>query len=735
MTHEQATKWLQTLAQHWRMRVYFSLALKALGITLLASAALAHWATSHYALATALCFVIFMLSFLTGWFARRRKRIDAHLIARHLDLAVPQCEESCALLLKSETALTFLEKLQRERLLRALERWRGEVQWPSALLRGAGLFLAACAVLAILLNLGLAALRKHEARTVPAFVSASTASHAQSNAIARVALIAVEIEITPPAYTNQPQRVVSDFNLRVEENARLAWHLGFNRALANGILLLNAKDTLHLQPEGESKYAAHMHALENSFYQFLFAGEKQETQASHYFRLEVLADEAPRVSVTVPPPRTVIMPGQPPRVNMQAEIEDDYGLAHVEAFATLARGTGEAVRFREAQLHFEKIDKVSARQWQLQSVLDLAQLGMAPGDELYFFIEARDNREPAANRSRSETFFIVWQDTASAMIVESASLMINPLPEYFRSQRLIIIDTEKLLQDRPRISVAEFQKRSQNLGFDQQALRMRYSEFLGEEREEGGAPEPEHEGEVIDKSAADTKASAVEKIIEEFEHQHDTEENATLFAPSVKSMLQAALGEMWNAELRLRTNRPETALPYEYRALALLKSVQQHSRVYVQRVGFEATPIKVEEKRLTGELEKISNRTAQRNAPRDSTLQHARAGLSILRQTERAQAAPTPGELATLEQAGGELARAALKNPAKDLRALQNFHAVLADFKNQRAPCEACLLAAQRALWQLLPPAEPAPGQRNASSSTLAQKYYALIFKFGNRAP
>ncbi len=49
-----------------------------------------------------------------------------------------------------------------------------------------------------------------------------------------------------------------------------------------------------------------------------------------------------------------------------------------------------------------------------------------------------DNHQPEANRSRSETYFIVWQDTSTAQLSVSAGLAINPIPEYFRRQRQII---------------------------------------------------------------------------------------------------------------------------------------------------------------------------------------------------------------------------------------------------------------------------------------------------------
>jgi hypothetical protein len=49
---------------------------------------------------------------------------------------------------------------------------------------------------------------------------------------------------------------------------------------------------------------------------------------------------------------------------------------------------------------------------------------------------------------------------------------------------------------------------------------------------------------------------------------------------------------MWSAELRLRTYKAEEALPFEYKALRLLKDLQQKSRVYVAKTAFKAPQIK-----------------------------------------------------------------------------------------------------------------------------------------------
>ncbi len=724
MTREQALTWLHDLMRRWRTRVQVGIALKSLSVAFMAGVVAQNLFGGRFAYVIVAGLFAFALCELV---LQRRYRLDTHLVARHLNRTEPVLEESCELLLKpSSSHFSLLEELQQERLLRALAQTHHEVRLPAAPLTSAIKLAATCIVAALVLHVTWGALRRNSPHAISAFTRIAPAAQTQPNASSPPKLKSFEIAITPPAYTNKPRRLVSDFNLTVEENALVEWRLTFEQTLTRGVMIWNAQDTLALHSAGGTKYVAQLQAREHSFYQFLFESNA-EPQASHYSRLEVINDNAPALVVTSLAARTVIMPGQLPHLSLQAEAEDDYGLVTVAAFATLARGTGEAVRFREATLDFEKIAKNSPRHWQLQRALDLVQLGMAPGDELYFFLEARDNREPVANRSRSETFFVVWQDTASAMMVESSGLVINPLPEYFRSQRQIIIDTEKLIRDRAHISVAELQKRAQNLGFDQQALRMRYGEYLGEEMEEGGAPEPGHSGEKIDKSATDTKESAVDKIVEEFEHQHDTAENATLFAPSVKTQLKAALAEMWEAELHLRLYHPEAALPYEYRALALLKSVQQHSRVYVQRVGFEATPIKVAEKRLTGDLEKIATQTAQKTTPRDSSFREVRAALQLLRRAEQTQPAFSQDEIATIERASRELARAALQQSHASLQALQDLHALLADLKSRRRPRESCLLSAQRALWQLLPQPAPAPAQSVEAKSVLAQRYFEKL--------
>lgn len=77
------------------------------------------------------------------------------------------------------------------------------------------------------------------------------------------------------------------------------------------------------------------------------------------------------------------------------------------------------------------------------------------------------------------------------------------------------------------------------------------------------------------------------------------EENSSM------SLLKLALEQMWESELHLRLYEPAKALPFQEKALEYLKSVQQKSRAYVKRSGFDPPPLKEKEKRLTGDLEDL----------------------------------------------------------------------------------------------------------------------------------
>ena len=461
-------------------------------------------------------------------------------------------------------------------------------------------------------------------------------------------------------------------------------------------LATTAGDTIRLEPTGAAGYRGSLEARRNALYQIV-AADGADTVAGEFHRLSVRVDAPPTLVIVRPEPRTELSGDGPVSVAVEVLAADDYGVGTAAIVATVTTGEGEGVRFREQRLDF---DSRSARPGGLllRRTLDLRALGMAPGDDLYFHVVARDRRTPAPNEGRSETVFISLADTSGAAAGLPAGIAITVAPEYFRSQRQIIIDTEKLIAERRSLPLQVFRDRGNGIGIDQGLLRLRYGQFTGEEFEEGGADDTGHE--------------------------HDTAENSTLLAESVKTKLKAAIAEMWEAELRLRTYRPSEALPFEYRALELLKQVQQDARVYVQRVGFEPPPLEPDRKRLTGKLDAIRDRQVTDSVRIERTLPAVREALEIVRAIAGGRP-PVATDRVGVERAGAEVARLAVEDPGRHLAGLGDLRA-LADSLRLGAACRECLARSERALLRALPDPDDAAAAR-PFVSPLARRYFELL--------
>jgi hypothetical protein len=621
----------------------------------------------------------------------RRRRVDARVIARHLNRVVPALEESADLLLLPEAGLSPLERLQRTRVERTLSGLVELPPLPKRSLRLAGAYAITASLLAAgLLQGGPSGLRfGTPERTAPA---------PSAGRPPRVADVLVSVR--PPAYTRRPARRYTTWDLDAEQGARVTWRLRADRPVADVFLLTVQGDTIPGTVRGPAEYEATLAAEHTALYQTVLH-DGDAVVASDFHRLTVIPDAPPTLTVVRPEPRTEIAFGAPLTVSLEVLAADDYGLADARIVATVTTGAGEGVKFRERVLDFEtRTPRRQEHGLLLRTVLDLGLLGLQPGDDLYFHVVAHDTRTPQANETRSETYFISLTDTAHVLVADWSGLGVHGVPEYLRSQRQIIIDTERLVALEAQLATTEFRGRSNNIGIDQHLLRERYGELAGEETVQAGS-EPT------------------------IEHEHDMEGNATLLARSVKDKLQAALAQMWDAELRLRTGDPRAALPFEYHALELLKQAQEAARAYVLRVGFEPPPLEPDRKRLTGTLVAIRNPSRTRTVTVPPTLPALRAGLDIV-QRLRSGGPRRNGDVAALEQAGREIGRLAIDQPSRHLETLRDLRTLIASVDSSGTVCSLCLLRVERGIWRALPTPEPAQaGRRNDAG--LARTYFELL--------
>jgi hypothetical protein len=313
------------------------------------------------------------------------------------------------------------------------------------------------------------------------------------------------------------------------------------------------------------------------------------------------------------------------------------------------------------------------------------------------------------------------QDTAELLSMNGIINGVSLKPEFFRSERQIIIDAEQLLKEKDSISVEKFNNRSNNLGIDQKLLRLRYGKFLGEEGEDAiGAPGND--------PADPADFSNAKKILKEYTDDHDNAEDAGFFEPTIKAQLKATLTEMWKAELQLRLYKPREALPFAYKALRLLKDLQQKSRAYVAKTAYNPPPLK-QEKRLSGELDKIIQPINKQDIkPPADQMEVLKKAVNVL---EGLKINPmlSAADNRVLQLANQQLGLKASAQPGVYLPALNAMRRILAG--TQANATDVALV--ERALQQTLTTLKNMPASNaNTADMGLSRQYYKNL-KQANR--
>jgi hypothetical protein len=240
-------------------------------------------------------------------------------------------------------------------------------------------------------------------------------------------------------------------------------------------LVFDERERLELDLTGELATGARR-ADETHLYRLEARGPTGGVVRTPYARFEVVADEAPEVTIRSPDPFVELTGDRGQALDVVVDVADDYGVGPAHLVATVASGFGELVEFRERRLELQRRGPVAAEEGarvRFETRLDLDALGVRPGVELFFFAAGEDRGPPEPQRGRSATHIVRMPGEGAQSVGLGIGVPILRVPEFFRSQRQIILDTEKLLADEEGLTREEFVRRSEALGFDQRALRMR----------------------------------------------------------------------------------------------------------------------------------------------------------------------------------------------------------------------------------------------------------------------
>ncbi|KAA9131453.1 DUF4175 domain-containing protein [Marinihelvus fidelis] len=672
------------------------------------------------------------------------RKTDAEL-AEHLNRRLPGLEESAQLLLVPRDGLPVTRQLQRDRVARGLSAalatpadWK-PATWPRTA--------TALALAGVALWLLAMPLRGWVTSTTPS----PTAGDAAPRADAALQLTDSRVTVIPPAYTGLPAFTQDALDVELPEGSRVEWRLRFNQPGDYALRLGDA--LLPLQRQDDGTLVAEQQVDDTGLYRLVVMAVGEELSIPGIYTLAVTLDRPPDVRIIEPDSATMEIPmAGPARFASTALVRDDYGIGDVEIRASVAKGAGEGVKFRDEVFHFDASESADdgtrySRDW------DLAAIGMAPGDEVYFFVVATDNRAPEPNSARSDTVVVRWLDEAPSGVA-AEGIAIDLMPDYFKSQRQIIIETEALIADRQALDRDNFDATSRALGQAQSDLKQRYGQYLGDEFGEGDGYEAAVETETADDDdhAEDAEAhnhehlhaepghgelasgpppagldpsGGADALVSRFGHAHGAAEIGPITSRNPVGMMKRAISNMWQAELHLLLSEPSQALPYEYEALKYLNLARQAERVYTRRLGFEPPPVS-EERRLQGELDEVRSRSHRLEPPApDGDRVLFSALLDWISRANPAEPLDTDSR-ERLAHARNRLEQLSRQRPALITHAA-TIERVLVAGQLAVDDCPDCLPALRDALWTLLPAARAVPrtGQRDYMAGDPLVRDYA----------
>lgn len=556
----------------------------------------------------------------------------------HLNRLHPSLEESAQLLASEQGTLSVLQTLQLARIASSLEAIISlppesalpKVSLPDLYMKNVYALIGGLVLLISVFML---------TNSWPHLPPSATATNSVSITEADLNYTGtILVEVTPPLYTQQVPFEQGDMNISVLEGSQIQWLIPLaqnekanDESRPTFTLLVGGKDPVTFI-KTELGYTATLLAKIGAVYSITQTSERSfftSDVATIMVRLDrspIIVFNTPKLTITEIPKNILSS------IPAEVEISDDFGISEVKIVASIAKGSGEAVKFRDQEFSFDSLivegDKaLYTKNW------DLQVLEMSPGDELYFSVHASDNKSPTRQKTVSPIKIIRWLEDEAAS-VSGEGIVIDFMPEYFKSQQQIIIETQALIEQLPALSNTEINLISRGLGIDQSDLKQSYGQYLGDEFESGimqnmeAGPEmpdiDEHSHEHAEEHSESEHAggshdhggeangssdlSGYQQAIEQFGHNHGEADIGFIKTSqgqiNPKVLMKRAIAAMWQAELHLQLSEPKLALPYEKEALNYLNRAKQAERIYVKRLGFEPPPV-TEERRYAGKLQDI----------------------------------------------------------------------------------------------------------------------------------
>jgi hypothetical protein len=463
--------------------------------------------------------------------------------------------------------------------------------------------------------------------------ASSSATGGSDEAAAVVAIEGLRVRVQPPAYSGlSVEEMSGDAPVRALAGSQIEVVLSASGPVGGASLAFKGAVN-SMRALGAGRFSGTFTASQSGAFEARVEADERSIPAPIVRAVEVYNDALPQARITEPASDQLLrsLPSAPVTVRWTAS--DDLGLGGVALKYIKSRGEGDSAKFTNGEVSIGSVERGNAREWRGAAALDLGRLDMQPGDTLVFWIEARDRNPNANSTGRSASLAIAISAPELAKL-DLSDLMPNEIGRFLLSERQIIIHTEKLHDERGRLSQAELKRRANDIAAEQRDFKNSFNDYIhlegeGEEEAAGGAGgnAPGIEEQV--RAAEDERTAP---------HMHGIPEPPAGSSTSVKEMTYA-IRAMWDAEDALTNADTAQALVYEREALTRLKHAQASVR-YIPPILPRSKPLDLK-RRYAGELaeiktrlEKLSRRAeTKESAPVRAALADAYAALGDLQET------------------------------------------------------------------------------------------------------
>ena len=336
---------------------------------------------------------------------------------------------------------------------------------------------------------------------------------------------------------------------------------------------------------------------------------------SRLFVIEGRADSIPRVAL-LQPARDSVFRTPEGSLTLVASVRDDIGLGQARFEAIVSSGEGERFTARTVSMGARRFGGEKAGT--IRATMDIAALTLVAGDIVHLRAIARDAHPSSAREygsSETRSFRIARAAEYDSVAVEPA-----PPPEVDKSllsQRMLLLLTEKLEKQRPRLERKTLLNESIKIGRDQARLRQAVGDVVFQRL--SGDVSGEHTHSVGDGHDHGVEQQQGKLALSGGNAGGVLEEGDDSPVIAINQPLLEAYNAMWDAGRELEQGNPKAAIPHMRLALAAIERARSAERLYLR--GKPPTVIiDIAKVRLAGKDTGATNVRSKRDAlpPREA---------------------------------------------------------------------------------------------------------------------